>query len=364
MQHFKTYSGKEPYVFFSYAHANSDKVLPVIEILDQKNYRLWYDAGIEAGSNWPEVVASHLLNSDTVLLFVSDRFLKSQNCAREVNYAVSERKKMYCIFLEDVKLPEDMAMQLSTVEKLYAFDMNERQIAEKIIEKIGEEYLGDGVTGYEKAEKKGTSANIWRIISIVFASLFLLLAGSVFAYFNNWFSFAGVNNETIDHEGSEVEVTEFKDSLSQSILLKAYDGTSLYLCGNYMVSDADAIRYKDGNCYIGEQLIEEGTFDDLETIASKDISYLAMVNEGIEDFNELGKMSQLKYLDLSENPIKDLSFLKGLKQLQILKIIGVDADYDVIDELKDLKYLYISEDMYQRICESIDTSRIDVVVKR
>ena len=181
MKQIKTYSGKEPYVFFSYAHANSDRVLPVIEILDQKDYRLWYDAGIQAGSNWPEIVASHLLNSRMVLFFISERFLKSQNCSREVNYAVAEKKDMYCIFLEDVKLPEDMAMQLSVVDKLCAWDLDEKQIAQKIIEKIGNEYLGDGITGYETAEKKNASVNIWRIISIIFVSLFLLLAGFVFS---------------------------------------------------------------------------------------------------------------------------------------------------------------------------------------
>ena len=118
------------------------------------------------------------------------------------------------------------------------------------------------------------------------------------------------------------------------------------------------------NQMIVDQMIDEGSFNDLKTISSKEIYYLAMVNEGIEDFGELGKMSDLKYLDISGNPIRDLSFISELKKLQVLKIIDIDADYSVISELENLKYLYISEDMYEKICECVDLSRIDVVVKR
>ena len=281
----KIYSGSDPYVFFSYAHANSDKVYPVIRKLDEEKYRLWYDAGIEVGANWPEVVASHLLHSGTVLFFVSERFLKSQNCMREVNYAVSEKKRMYCIFIEDIKLPEDMAMQFSTVEKLHAENLSPEEIKDHIVTFLGKDYLGDGITGYEQIEKKKASVNIWRILSIVFAELLLASLVFIYGYFNNWFSFAGMNSDTIvDQAGRKLEVTKFKDSVSRSVLLKAYDGNSLYLCGDYMVSDPEAIRYKEGKWYIVDELADEGDFTDLGIISSKDkITYLALVNENIKD---------------------------------------------------------------------------------
>ena len=42
------YNGNEPYIFISYAHKDSDKVLPIIRELQSRGYRVWYDAGIEA----------------------------------------------------------------------------------------------------------------------------------------------------------------------------------------------------------------------------------------------------------------------------------------------------------------------------
>ena len=363
----KIYSGKEPYVFFSYAHADMAKVLPVIRRLDEKKYRLWYDAGIEAGANWPEVVASHLLNSGTVLFFVSEKFIRSQNCMREVNYAVSEKKKMCYVLLDDVKLPQDLAMQLSTVVKLPSNGMSADEIGDSIISFIGEEYLGDGVTGYEKIEKEKAPLNIWRVLSLIFAGLLLVSLFFIFGYFNNWFSFAGIESNTIsDQTGQQLEVTKFKDSVSRNVLLKAYDGSSLYLCGDYMVSDAGAIRYKEGRWYVGEDEVTEGDFSDLSIISSKEnITYLSLVNENISDISELKKMDQLVYLDLSSNPINDLSVLSELKDLQYLKLIDVNInDYSFLKELSNLKYLYVTYDVIDEVLNYIDTSKVDLVVKK
>ena len=65
------YEGKENYIFISYAHKDSDKVLPVIKALNDASFRVWYDAGIEAGSEWPENVAEHLCGSAVTLIFLS-----------------------------------------------------------------------------------------------------------------------------------------------------------------------------------------------------------------------------------------------------------------------------------------------------
>ena len=45
------YSGDEPYLFISYAHKDSERVLPVILSLQEKGFRVWYDEGIEVGSH-------------------------------------------------------------------------------------------------------------------------------------------------------------------------------------------------------------------------------------------------------------------------------------------------------------------------
>ena len=54
------YEGTENYIFISYAHKDSDRVMPILEELRDEGYRIWYDDGIAPGSEWPENIAQHL----------------------------------------------------------------------------------------------------------------------------------------------------------------------------------------------------------------------------------------------------------------------------------------------------------------
>lgn len=359
----KTYSGKEKFVFISYSHKNSDIILKVVETLDKLNYRQWYDGGIKAGSNWPEIVASHLLNSDTVVFFISKTFVTSQNCQREVNYAVAENKKMICVYLEDVKLTADMEMQLSSATSFNAFDLSSTDIANKIIDNLADDYIGDGVEGYENRNNGSPKKNIWFIISIILIIMGLSLVVVIYGQFNNWFSKTGISNEKIVENNQEIEINTFKDSASMNILLKTYSGDSLYLCGNTMISKGDVIKYSNGNFYINGEQIEKGKLNTWDK-DDEDIIYLTVCNEEIRDFSILEKCKYLKYLDISGNPINDLSFLIALPELQILKIMNIEAlDYSAINKLSNLQYLYIDERQLSLIKEVVNLSDVDVVVK-
>ena len=46
IENFKPYEGAEPYIFISYAHADSDEVLPVVEDLYRRGYNIWYDCKV------------------------------------------------------------------------------------------------------------------------------------------------------------------------------------------------------------------------------------------------------------------------------------------------------------------------------
>ncbi len=113
------YEGHEPYIFVSYAHKDSRVVLPIIEALQERGYRVWYDGGIEAGTEWPEYIANHLAACRVALIFISDNALASQNCVREINFAISERREILAVYLSDVRLSPGMKMQLGTVQAMY-----------------------------------------------------------------------------------------------------------------------------------------------------------------------------------------------------------------------------------------------------
>ncbi len=87
------YEGNKPYIFISYAHANSPAVMQVLEDLCAHGYRIWYDDGIEAGSEWPEYIASHLMGADLMIAFLSNAYMRSDNCRKEMHFALSKKSR-------------------------------------------------------------------------------------------------------------------------------------------------------------------------------------------------------------------------------------------------------------------------------
>lgn len=114
------YNGEKPYIFISYAHRDSRRVLPAIKALQEQGYRIWFDQGIEAGTEWSNSIAAHLRDCSTFVIFVSENSMSSENCLDEVAYAKTHQKPSLMIYLEEnVKLPQGIDMQTSRFQRLY-----------------------------------------------------------------------------------------------------------------------------------------------------------------------------------------------------------------------------------------------------
>jgi hypothetical protein len=122
------YEGKEPYIFVSYAHKDSAVVFRLVEQLNERGYRIWYDEGIEPGSEWPEYIANHLLGAEMVLSVLTPSAVNSVNCRREINFALSKNKPVLTIYMEDIELPVGLELQLSSQQSVlyYTYDSEER----------------------------------------------------------------------------------------------------------------------------------------------------------------------------------------------------------------------------------------------
>ena len=75
-EYFKPYEGDKPYIFISYAHADDDAVLPIVSDMHRRGYNIWYDEGIEVGSEWQECIASHLADAHLVVAFISNAYMR------------------------------------------------------------------------------------------------------------------------------------------------------------------------------------------------------------------------------------------------------------------------------------------------
>lgn len=126
------YKGSEPYIFISYAHKDSDAVLPVIARLQKDGYRVWYDEGIAPGSNWDVYISEHLDHSCNVLGFLSKNYVKSQNCKDELALTRAKGKPMNLVYLDDVQLSSGLKMRYGRIQALFMNEMSEEEFFEKL----------------------------------------------------------------------------------------------------------------------------------------------------------------------------------------------------------------------------------------
>lgn len=132
------YHGEEPYIFLSYSHKNSEQAFALIKRLQEARYRVWYDEGIDPGTEWDENIAAHVQACGFFISLVSKEYLASSNCKDELNYARDLEKQRILVFLEDVQLPAGMKMRVSRLQSIHKFAYrDEDKFYDKLFESHG-----------------------------------------------------------------------------------------------------------------------------------------------------------------------------------------------------------------------------------
>ena len=129
----KSYKGKGSYAFISYCHRDGKKVYPILERLAREGYHIWYDAGIEVGKDWTEVIADNLKQASVCIAFFSHESLKSLHCKREVKYAILQNIPFIAVFLESVEVSAGLEMQLAMVQSI---DYTEYETESTVVSKL------------------------------------------------------------------------------------------------------------------------------------------------------------------------------------------------------------------------------------
>src|SRR5574344_1694048 len=89
------------FIFVSYSHSDSVRVLDSVEQLRSDGLDLWNDWSITAGNSWSDEIAGRIANCKTFLAFLSDGYLKSDNCKKEIQYAIAKSKRIVLVSLEN-----------------------------------------------------------------------------------------------------------------------------------------------------------------------------------------------------------------------------------------------------------------------
>ena len=127
------YDGKENFIFISYSHRDTDRVMPIVKRLSDKGFRVWYDMGIDPGTEWDENIAEHIGDCGYFIAFMSENYLGSNNCKDELNYARDLEKDRLIIYLEEVTLPRGMAMRVNRLQSIFKYTYsNEEMFYDKL----------------------------------------------------------------------------------------------------------------------------------------------------------------------------------------------------------------------------------------
>lgn len=113
------YGGSEPYIFASYSHRDKETVFNIIRLLQDHDYRVWFDEGIDPGTEWDENIAEHLSGASYLIAFFSENFFGSQNCNDELHFARELGIPIMPVYLEEVELDAGTEMRFGRLQSLF-----------------------------------------------------------------------------------------------------------------------------------------------------------------------------------------------------------------------------------------------------
>ncbi len=131
------YKGEGKYSFACYAHRNSADVVADIGWLNQNNINVWYDEGIQTGSEWSEYLANKIADAERFIFFASAASVASKHCRGEIQFAFNRNIPFVIVYLEKTPLSAGLELALGSTQALVKHELSEDRYRRKLIESFG-----------------------------------------------------------------------------------------------------------------------------------------------------------------------------------------------------------------------------------
>lgn len=366
-QLFKPYEGKRPYLFISYPHKQSDEVVDTIRILHDQGYRLWYDEGIPAGSDWPANIAQHMRDCEAVICFLSNHFLNSHNCFSEIQAAVHLKKPILILYLEDC-VPDDRWKPLLKGCKTIPMLMSAQERAQAIL---------DASFVHRRIRHTWRERIPWQKIG--FAVSLLLFLGASAAFYGLVTGQWSVQQMIAQTEQPDTQTKELppavvdmgaaqelfsikfpdpqQEKAIRGILGKDTENIlsqelgqiqELYFCGNMVLKNPNGIEFDEaGACRVNGAKVLEGSIKDLKLIGKLVyLEKLALVYQPVSDLTALQDLVLLQELNLAGTAIASMDAFPEMPSLETIHLEHTEiSDLRPLEELPRLTTVTVSADM-------------------
>ncbi|MEE4298153.1 MAG: TIR domain-containing protein, partial [Pseudomonadales bacterium] len=121
-------------VFVSYSHRDYQRVVPDLAWLHAQGITVWFDEGIQAGSDWSETIARAIAGCKVFLIYVSPHSVQSQHCFQELNFALSRRCPLLSVFLEPTRLPPGFELRLGDKQAVFRHEMAPQVYQQRLLD--------------------------------------------------------------------------------------------------------------------------------------------------------------------------------------------------------------------------------------
>ena len=387
---FELYEGNAPYIFVSYCHKDKDSVLPVIESMAENGYRIWYDKGIHPGSEWPEIVAEHLEQCAVFLIFISDHYMQSQNCIREIHFAVARNKKMISVMMEPVRLTPGVEMQLCVSQALHYDQYSDKKMfykdlyrAEALVgcktvspseapakqaesrnpetdRKKKQEAIREPGKAPEKKKKKKMKKG--RLILALAAAAVVVAAGAA-AGWHAW-NTVEIAGETYARNISGIHIEEKTVTMDLMAQLENLDAVSSLEFTNCTFEEGTLERLKNIETLSRLELTACSGITDCGFLKNLDKLFILEMNGcNLEDeAMDIGSsLPNLHYLNLSGNPgLTDVAWLEYMPELRSLELDDNSIeDMSPAASLENLTVLSLENNRITEISEPLKALRLE-----
>ncbi len=117
----------QPYVFISYASADRERVLPIVDRLEAAGVQTWIDRdGIHGGANYAHMINDAVEGAAVVLLLASPASLSSRNVKEELALGWRYEKAYVPLLLDAVSIPGELAYWLEGSQWIELLDRPEQ----------------------------------------------------------------------------------------------------------------------------------------------------------------------------------------------------------------------------------------------
>lgn len=117
------FDSSKPYIFFSYAHKNSELGLQIIKQMQKNKFNLWYDEGIEVGTEYSDYIAEHIEQCAVFMCLMDENYIESRYCRDEIDYAINRKGIDILIVntkeIRDFNMPAGLKMRTARYQAVF-----------------------------------------------------------------------------------------------------------------------------------------------------------------------------------------------------------------------------------------------------